>query len=100
MAKLPASKALQDYASDHDNAESILLLFKARELDTCLTARDYALLKLCGSKPVDVEALDAKDAHTLLWLVFYRLIKLWVDEHDRVWLRTTLAGRELLKEAP
>lgn len=67
-----------------------------RDLPGRLSPSDRELLAHARDVPVDVETLDA-DAFTLLWLVYYKLIDIWVDQGDRVWLRTTRLGEAVAR---
>ena len=73
--------------SDADEAD----LARARGLHERLSASDRALLLKCKFAPVDVDRLDV-DAHSVLWLVHQKLLSVWVDPMDRVFLRTSLLG--------
>jgi hypothetical protein len=35
--------------------------------------------------------------HEILWLVFHKLLAVWVDSADRVWVRTTALGKECVR---
>lgn len=66
-----------------------------------LTSADREILLAAWSAPVDVETLfkphthprEGYSTHEILWLVFHKLLSLWVDGADRVWVRTTALGR-------
>ena len=69
----------------------------ARKMDERLSPRDLELLERCWSRQ-DIETLPASTgAHTLLWLVHYKLLGTFIDKLDRVWVETTQLGRNLVR---
>lgn len=87
-----------DYALRGRRVEDIdLSLAAVKGLPERMTVGDKALLLRAWSPPVDVETLVDVDLHQVLWLVHYKLLALWVDGADRVWIRTTSLGREIVK---
>jgi hypothetical protein len=76
-----------------------LALARAKGLSERLSVGDKSLLARAWSVPLDVETLDA-DLHQILWLVHYNLLGLWVDNADRVWIRTTAIGRDVTRGLP
>lgn len=73
--------------SDADEAD----LARARTLHERLSRSDRALLLQCKFAPVDIDRLDV-DAHSVLWLVYQKLMSVWVDPMDRVFIRTSILG--------
>lgn len=96
MTLRAASRALRSVASRHDDDDETIALARIRGLHEKLSIADRELLTTCLQRPVDVEEVGV-DAHALLWLVFYKLLAVWADPADRVWVRTTALGRSLLR---
>lgn len=70
-----------------------------------LSVRDRELLFKAAELPLDVEKIrlgrdrDVQpDAYQLLWLVHHKLLEVWVDPRDRVWVRTTRLGLTVARE--
>jgi hypothetical protein len=63
-----------------------------------LSVADRALLVRAHAIPLNVDDFEA-DAYQLLWMVFHKLVNIWVDPRDRVWVRTTRLGIEVAKAA-
>jgi hypothetical protein len=74
-----------------------LALAKVKGLPDRLTLRDKALILRTWDTPIDVDTLVDVDLHQALWLLHYQLLGVWVDSMDRVWLRTTALGREIVR---
>jgi hypothetical protein len=72
---------------------------EASGLPERLTLADRALLLRTWDVPIDVEDVDA-DLHQVLWMMHYKLLAIWVDSADRVWIRATALGREIVRPSP
>lgn len=100
---MPATRKAPGMSRDGRDHE--LRLARARGVEERLTAADIRLLERCRLVWVDLDELErtidfvsgSADTHTLLWLVFYRMLDLSVDEMDRVRLKTSVVACDLLR---
>ena len=84
-----ASRALQLRTRDDDPEAARLA--RSRTLHERLSRKDRQLLVRCKFGPIDVETVGI-DVHDALWLVAQKLLYVWVDPADRVWVRTSILG--------
>lgn len=85
--------------------EGELELAQVKGLPGRLTATDREILLAAWDAPLDVEAAERPhshppevySAHEILWLIFHKLLSVWVDGADRVWVRTTALGQQCVQ---
>lgn len=102
-----ASKAVAGAMGKRVLEEGTLELAQVTGLVGRLTSSDRDILLAAWDAPVDVESLGKphtypREVYTtseILWLVFYKLLSVWVDGADRVWVRTTALGQECARPA-
>jgi hypothetical protein len=82
-------------APEDDGQPSLALLARVKE---SLTTRDVVLLnRLELVRRIDVDQLKSYDAPTLLWMVYFGLVGLEVDDGDRVFLTRRPDTRQVLR---
>jgi hypothetical protein len=84
-----AARALQLRPCEDDS--EVAHLARVRGIHDRLSRFDQQILARCKFQPVDIDKLEI-DVHGALWLVAQKMLDVWVDPADRVWVRTSILG--------